>query len=175
MSNMAATIHTWLLIYKVITVKWIVKFNFSVAVLTLQVLSSYLSLWGTVLGSGFYYSAKSYWTALHREGCTQEEGRETDVTALRQACELIHPWFTEGPWKENQEENSAMRKERNCKETPVPSTSSSHFMNIYPIAPREAMNGSINKTVPERKRQRSKVAHVDHWWVPWGVWMEGFD
>lgn len=61
----------------------------------------YLSLWGLVLEVtlvlGLLHFAKSYWTSLQREGCTQEEDSETDVMAVRQACELIHPWFTKGP------------------------------------------------------------------------------
>lgn len=51
-----------------------------------------------------------------------------------------------------------MRKERPRLQTHFLFLDSSfQFMNIYFIAPSEAMNGSINKTVSERKRKGSKV------------------
>lgn len=46
MSNGAATIHTRLLITRVIKVKWKVKFNFPIALSTVHVLGSYLRFWG---------------------------------------------------------------------------------------------------------------------------------
>lgn len=71
-SNGAATIHTRLLIAKVIKVKWNVKFNFPVALSTVHVLGSYLRFWGAVLEmqlvACLHYSAKCY-QRDRREDC----------------------------------------------------------------------------------------------------------
>ena len=78
MSNGAATIHTRLLIAKVIKVKWDVKFNFPVALSTVHVLGSYLRFWEAVLEmqlvACLHYSAKCYQRVPHTVG-THRRGK----------------------------------------------------------------------------------------------------
>lgn len=86
MSNGAATIHTRLLIAKVIKVKWNVKFNFPVALSTVHVLGSYLRFWGAVLEmqlvACLHYSAKCYQRVPHTVGTHRRGKRDT-----REDCE----------------------------------------------------------------------------------------
>lgn len=113
-SNMAASIHTRPLIYKIIKVKENVKCTFFIAVATFQELGSYLRLWGAVLEmrlvTYMHCSAKCYQRAPHTQGDTWEEERSPDMMVVRQAWELMHPWFTEGPWKKFRKELSQEKR-----------------------------------------------------------------
>lgn len=180
---MAAAIHTWLLIYKVIKVKWNVKFNFSVAVATFQVLRIYLRLWGAVLEmqllSCLHYPAKCYWAALHSQSSTQEEERETDAMAMRQAFELIHPWFTGGPWKKRSGKELSTEK-RTYKETSAPNELIvlGCFFKIHEYLFYCCQWGEewvSKQNCLWKKKKEVKDCFMDQWGVPWGVCTEDFD